>query len=140
MRLLLHTGLAGNIQHPPIQVSHRDEASGTTEQPPSVGSFEGKSADEICSLPPSQKLINDQSNKEVVLLTISPTPCVQNYVLKEEQQCTSEDEQSDEEVIVPTIPLTPRVENYVLKEEQQFSSEDEQFDDGTFVYSGQTVW
>ena len=41
MRLLLHTGLAGNIQHPPIQVSHRDEASGTTEQPPSVGSFEG---------------------------------------------------------------------------------------------------
>ena len=151
MRLLLHTGLAGNIQHPPIQVSHRDEASGTTEQPPSVGSFEGKSADEICSLPPSQKLINDQSNKEVVFLTISPTPCVQNYVLKEEQQCTSEDQQSDEEVIVPTILLPPRVENYVLKEEQRFSSEDKQFDDeyidqyirvkdGTFVYSGQTVW
>ena len=53
--------------------------------------------------------------------------------------------------LVPTIPHTPRVENYVLKEEQQFSSEDEQFDneyidqhirvkDGTFVYSGQTVW
>ena len=114
MRLLLHTGLAGNIQHPPIQVSHRDEASGTTEQPPSVGSFEGKSATEICSLPPSQKLINDQSNKEVVILTISPTPYVQNYVLKEEQQCTSEDEQFDEEVVAPTIPLTPHVENYVL--------------------------
>ena len=58
-------------------------------------------------------------------MAISPTPYVQNYVLKEEHQCTSEDEQSDEEVIVPTIPLTPRVENYVLKEEQQFSSEDE---------------
>ena len=98
MRLLLHTGFAGNIQHPPIQVSHNDEASGTTEQPPSVGSFEGKSADEICSLPPSHKLINDQSNKEVVL-TISPTPCVQNYVLKEEQQFSSENEQFDDEYI-----------------------------------------
>ena len=73
-------------------------------------------------------------------MTISPTTYVQNYALKEEQQCTSEDKLSDEEVIVPTNPLTPRVENYVMKEEQQFSSEDEQFDIGTFVYSGQTVW
>ena len=125
--LLTQSGIAGSIQHPIIQVSQGDDASKTIDQPQTVVSFEGKSADEEISVPtiqPTNRAENEQFDEEVTVPAISSTNRTENGVLKEVQSC-SEDDQSDKESLVSTIPFTTRAETYSFNDEVQFSSEDE---------------
>ena len=70
LRMMIQTGLAGNIQHPPVQVTNNDESAEITEHPQSVESFEDETTDNIRIVPPIPTLNNDPNENQKVYLVL----------------------------------------------------------------------
>ena len=69
---MIQTGLADNIQHPPVQITNNDESTEISEHPQSGESFEDQTTDNIRIVPPIPTLNNDPNDQSIKGITGAP--------------------------------------------------------------------